>query len=94
MRAVRGRLWNENARGWKGVREWKVVAKKARKASGASCMARAFGVRAEKNSELPDGSQGEKLRCLAVFGGNQVSAETWGQAQFLGQGSSPASQEA
>ena len=46
-----------------------------------------------RNSELPDGAPGKKFKYRVVFGGNQVTIETREAAQFLDQGSQPASQE-
>ena len=93
MRSEWARLWDKRVWDRRDVREWEAAARLARKDCENIHMARIFGICVEKNSELPEGDPARKFKYRGVFGGNQVTTETWDQAQFLDQGSSPASQE-
>ena len=93
MRDEWDRLWDKCVWASTDIREWEVVAKMARQGGQNIHMARIFGICVEKNAELPPGSPGRKFKYRVVFGGNQVITQNWEQAQFLDQGSSPASQE-
>ena len=77
-----------------GVREWREVAREAIRASTKVHVGRVFDILAEKGSELPDGHADKKMKCRAVYQGNQVKDENWESALFNDLTSSPATMEA
>ena len=83
MRSEWDRLWDKKVWARTDIREWNEVARLARKGGEKFHMARIFGICVEKNSELPEGDPARKFKYRVVFGGNQVTTETWDQAPFL-----------
>ncbi|MCP4242456.1 MAG: hypothetical protein GY772_18020, partial [bacterium] len=76
------------------VREWRDVAREARRTGEKMHVGRIFTLCFEKNQELEVGSPARKFKGRVVFRGNDVRDENWEAAMFEELSSNPATMEA
>ena len=76
------------------VRDWSEVARTARETGHTVHLARIFGIRVEKGSELPKGSPQRKYKFRIVYQGNNVVNQNYEAAMFQDLGSSPSTMDA
>ncbi|MCP4242468.1 MAG: hypothetical protein GY772_18080, partial [bacterium] len=76
------------------VREWRDVARDARRTGEKMHVGRIFTLCFEKNYELEDGNPARKFKGRVVFRGNDVRDETWEAAMFEELSSNLATMEA
>jgi hypothetical protein len=88
-RLIDKRVWDVDS-----VREWRDVAAEASRKKTEVQFGFLFGIRVEKNAELPADHPSRKFKGPVVFQGNRVVNQNWEAAVFQDMGNSPVTMDA